>query len=163
MISLGRQKTAPPKIDGEDAATEMDRIVKDKIVSADIKKRWINAETALERTPRGESNMKKTWTDARDDESNELSSSYHSSSQDESSDGSVDTSCDSSQDCSLSRCGTSWETEVQQENMTFQGSVKSINQVLVRVTKHGNTENLMVEVSKQCNYTFTPPCIASSL
>jgi hypothetical protein len=165
---LGRRKqktTAPPKTTGgggDNDKAEMDKIVKEKVVSANDNTKWVKAKasleekgkvkkkTSLEETPRA-SNSKPGW--------NEDNRSYNSSDDDDD-ESRGDRSCFSSDDESMApsicRVGTSWDDEDIQENAFFEKSVKvESHQAVVKVLEHGNTQMLILEVSTDRHSSHT--------
>lgn len=147
---LGRRKTktAVTKTAAAQDTAELDKIVKEKVVSSNNNKKWLKVKTALEETPKA-SNSTRNWQDPRgnvgtsvssDDESRDVSAYVEHSSFD---------SCSSStMGESLNRVGSSWDDEDQQENAFFEKSVKvETHQAVVKVLEHGNTQMLVLEVS----------------
>ena len=137
-LGLRKQKTPTPS----DAA-ELDRLVEEKIVSANNNNKWLKVKTALEETPKASNSNSKT----ADNGVIEYSSSDEShQSRDESALKRID-SHGSSSDESLARVGSSWDDEDQQENAFFEKSVKvETHQAVVKVLEHGNTQMLVLEV-----------------
>ncbi len=156
ILGRRKQKTAATKTTAaaEDTA-ELDRIVKEKVVSSNNNKKWLKVKTALEETPKA-SNSTRNWQDPRgnvgtsvssDDESRDVSAYVENSSFD---------SCGSStMEESLNRVGSSWDDEDQQENAFFEKSVKvETHQAVVKVLEHGNTQMLVLEVSSRVVQLF---------
>ncbi len=151
ILGRRKQKTAATKTTaGAEDTAELDRIVKEKVVSSNNNKKWLKVKTALEETPKA-SNSTRNWQDSRgnvgtsvssDDESRDVSAYVENSSFD---------SCGSStMGESLNRVGSSWDDEDQQENAFFEKSVKvETHQAVVKVLEHGNTQMLVLEVSNR--------------
>jgi len=145
-----RQKTAPPKTQGGDDTAELDRLVKEKIVSANNNKKWLKVKTALEETPRASNSSTRNWQETRGDECNDDGYSYSDESRDESAleHKSFDSCGSSTMGESLGHCGSSWDDEDQQENAFFEKSVKvETHQAVVKVLEHGNTQMLVLEAN----------------
>mmetsp|Transcript_32991 Transcript_32991/g.67414 ORF Transcript_32991/g.67414 Transcript_32991/m.67414 type:complete len:218 (-) Transcript_32991:3-656(-) len=157
-----RQKTAPPKTQGGDDTAELDRLVKEKIVSANNNKKWLKVKTALEETPRASNSSTRNWQETRGDECNDDGYSYSDESRDESAleHKSFDSCGSSTMGESLAHCGSSWDDEDQQENAFFEKSVKvETHQAVVKVLEHGNTQMLVLEVSSHGMVSILYICV----
>lgn len=134
-LSLRKQKTPA----SNDDQAELDRLVEEKIVSANNNNKWMKVKTALEETPKANKNASKRVIEySSSDESHQSRNESvkrigsHGSSAEE----------------SLARVGSSWDDEDQQENAFFEKSVKvETHQAVVKVLEHGNTQMLVLEVS----------------
>ncbi len=158
ILGRRRQKTAPAKTQGAEDTAELDKLVKEKIVTANNNKKWLKVKTALEETPKA-SNSTRNWQDPRGNVGKSISSD------DESRDATAFAEHSSFESCgsstmgeSLNRVGSSWDDEDQQENAFFEKSVKvETHQAVVKVLEHGNTQMLVLEVSSRVS------CCSSSL
>ena len=158
LLGRRRQKAAPPKTQAKAAAaatatatgatekSELDKSVKEKVVSANNNKKWLKVKTALEETPRA-SNSTRNWQDKRGDDTTD--GDDYSTDESREGDGKSFESVDSSTTGgSLGRVGSSWDDDDQQENAFFEKSVKvETHQAVVKVLEHGNTQMLVLEVS----------------
>jgi hypothetical protein len=165
--ALGRRlhKTAPQATNhqghgncaADETTAELDRLVKEKIVTANNNKKYMKAKTALDNTPRASNSKKHIWNDARSDgdDDGEYSASEDESRYDSVLDGNKSHDSDDSSNSGgrLSRCGSSWYDEDQQENAFFEKSGKvETHQAVVKVLEHGNTQMLVLEVSILYSY-----------